>query len=284
MNQPARTSMNLPFEKAIKLFLILLATGLIVSGPAAAQGASYTLSMLPRYYPDKIKSMILPLAEYLSQKTGDKIVPVLTDDFADYESRVMSDAIKIGYENPLVYTKVSGKHQVLAMAVKGEGKDRFRGVIITRQDSDISGFTDLRHKKIMIVGRTSAGGFLSQKLSLAQNGIDVDMDCDLEEASANKQENVIISVSIGDADAGFIRESALHAADDFIPPGSIKVMAPCAWLPNWALSVSTALPEAVKAGIRAALLDLPKDHAVLKAMHITGFRAASDTDYDILRH
>ena len=189
--------MNTSKTKSFILILLFWAGSLVFSGVAAAQGASYTLSMLPRYYPEKIKSMIFPLAAYLSEKTGDKIVPVLTDDFADYAARVLSGEINIGYENPLVYTQVSASHEVLAMAIKGKGQDRFRGIIITPKDSDIHGFSDLKHKKIVMVGRTSAGGFLSQKLSLAQNGIDVDRDCDLEEASDNKQENVIISVSIG---------------------------------------------------------------------------------------
>jgi len=282
MKSPVRKLMNTSKISPLILFLLLCAGGLVFSGSAGA--GSYTLSMLPRYYPEKIRAMIFPLAEYLSRKTGDKIVPVFTDDFSDYASRVQSGKIHIGYENPLVYTQVSGSHEVLAMALKGEGKDRFRGIIITRKDSDILGFSDLRHKRIMIVGRTSAGGFLSQKLSLSQNGIDVDKDCALEEASANRQENVIIAVSIGEADAGFIRESALNTADSYIRPGSITVMASCAWLPNWALSVNSTMPESVKAGIRSALLDLGAGHTVAKAMHINGFRAASDADYDTLRH
>ncbi len=284
MKSLVRKIMKISKISPLIVFLLLCAGGLIFSGTAGAQGGSYTLSMLPRYYPEKIKAMIVPLAEYLSQKTGDKFVPVLTDDFADYATRVRSGQISIGYENPVVYTQVAGAHEVLAMALKGEGEDRFRGIIITRKDSDIHGFSDLRHKRVMIVGRTSAGGFLSQKLSLVQNGIDVDKDCEIEEASANKQENVIIAVSIGDVDAGFIRESALHTADSYIPPGSITVMAPCAWLPNWALSVNSTLPASVKAGIRSALLELADGHAVLKAMHVNGFRAASDADYDTLRH
>lgn len=63
----------------------------------------------------------------------------------------------------------------------------------------------------MIVSQSSAGGFLSQKLGFKKMGLDVDRDCQLVEAAANQKENVIIAVSIGDAE--FIRESALHKAD-----------------------------------------------------------------------
>jgi len=264
--------------------LIRLSLSLIFVTPALCTASDvYEFSMLPRYFPKKIQSMIDPLAEYLSGEIGVQVNPILTKDFTEYENRLKSGEIEIGYENPLVYTKVSESHEVLAMAVKGAGGDRFRGIIISRPDSEIQTFSDLRHKKIMIVGMTSAGGFLSQKLSLAENGILVEDDCDLEVASDNKQENVIISVSIGDVDAGFIRESALHIADQYIQPGSIKVVAPCAWLPNWALSVNRSMPVAQKEAIKAAMVGLKENSAVLKAMDVSGFKPAIDSQYDVIR-
>jgi len=264
--------------------LIQLSLCLIFIPPALCAAEDvYEFSMLPRYFPKKIQSMIDPLAEYLSGEIGVRVTPILTKDFSEYENRLKSGEIEIGYENPLVYTKVSASHEVLAMAVKGAGGDRFRGIIIARPDSEIQTFSDLKHKTIMIVGMTSAGGFLSQKLTLAENGIAVESDCDLEVASDNKQENVIISVSIGDVDAGFIRESALHIADQYIQPGSVKEVAPCAWLPNWALSVNRSMPLAQKEAIKAAMIGLDENSPVLKAMDVTGFKPATDSQYNVIR-
>jgi len=269
-------------KKIISLICLSLSLMFVLPVWSAAEEV-YEFSMLPRYFPKKIHSMIDPLAAYLSGEIGAQVTPVLTKDFAEYEDRLKSGEIEIGYENPLVYTKVSESHEVVAMAIKGEGGDRFRGIIIARPDSEVQTLGDLRHKKIMIVGLTSAGGYLSQKLTLAENGIAVQNDCDLEVASDNKQENVIISVSIGDVDAGFIRESALHVADQYIQPGTIKVVAPCAWLPNWALSVNRSLPSAKKEAIKAAMIGLTENSPVLKAMDVTGFRPATDSQYDVIR-
>ncbi|ACN14023.1 putative methyl-accepting chemotaxis protein [Desulforapulum autotrophicum HRM2] len=270
--------------KKINVSLCFLLCWIFISPANCIAGDKYKLSMLPRYYPKKIKEMIVPLAEYLSKEIGATITAVLTKDFTEYENQLKNGEIEIGFENPLVYTKVSQKHEVLAMAIQEKGGNQFRGIIITRPDSNIQLFSDLRHKKIIIVGKTSAGGFLSQKLSLAKNGILVEKDCDIEEAANNKQENVIISVSIGDADAGFIRESALHIADQYIQPGSVVVMTPCEWLPNWAISVNRAMPGPVKAAIKSAILALDKNSPVLKAMHIAGFKSAVDSEYDIIRN
>jgi len=269
--------------KKISLILILscLIFNCIIFAPVSAK--TYKLSMLPRYFPKKIKSMIYPLSEYLSKKTGFTIQPTLTKDFAEYENSIKNGTIDIGYQNPLVYVKVSNTHTVSAMAIKGSGKNKFRGIIIARPDSGIESVRDLRHKTIMIVGKTSAGGFLSQKITLSENGIDPDKDCVIEEAPRNKQENVIIAVSIGEADLGFIRESAFHVADKYIRPGSIIVVTTCAWLPNWAFSMSNNLPEIVKDKITNAILQLDKQSPVLKAMKLDGFRETDDNAYDILR-
>ena len=260
--------------------LFLMFFGLASSAFAAEASK---LSMLPRYFPEKITSMITPLSAYLSEKTGMTIKPVLTKNFAEYENELKNGNIPIGYSNPLVYVKVSGRHEALAMAVKGAGGDKFRGIIISRPDSGIENIKDLLHKKIMVVGATSAGGLLSQKITLAESGIDIDKDCQIEIATDNKQENVIISVSIGDSDAGFIRESALHQADKYIQPGTIAVIAETAWLPNWAFSVDRSMPAAQKQSIKKALLELKKDSAAMKAMGLDGFNAAADSDYDVMR-
>jgi phosphonate transport system substrate-binding protein len=136
---------------------------------------------------------------------------------------------------------------------------------------------------ISIVGFTSAGGYLSQKLSLMEAGINVETECTIAEAVDNKQENVILAVYTGEADAGFIRESALHQADSYISAAQIKVVSECAWLPNWAFSVNRAMPTKTKKEIQAALLDLKPDHPVMKALKIDSFRSAGDGDYDPIR-
>jgi phosphonate transport system substrate-binding protein len=262
---------------AVFILLFLFFPGAVFAGQA------YKLSMLPRYSSEEINRRISPLAEYLSQLTGAAIEPVVTSDFVQYEKQLKNGAIAMGYENPYIYTLVSGTHQALAMAVKGKDRDKFRGIIITRKDRGLSTLADLRGRAIAIVGFTSAGGYLSQKLSLMQVGINVETDCAIIEAVDNKQENVILSVYTGEVDAGFIRESALHRADNYISPAQIQVLSESAWLPNWAFSVDRRLPEKIKKEIQTALLLLKSNHPVMKALKIDNFRLAVDSDYQPVR-
>lgn len=245
--------------------------------------AEYQLSMLPRYSTEEINKRITPLAKYLTTQTGLQIAPTLTASFGQYSKQLSSGNIHIGFENPYIYVMTAGLHEVVAMAEKGNDGDKFRGIIITRSDSSLQTIEDLKGKKIAIVGYTSAGGFLSQKLTLLQNKIDVAKDCTIEEAPENKQENVIFSVFTGDVDAGFIRESALNKVDEFVPPGAIRVLRATEWLPNWALSIISDMPPDDKAKIIKAVRDIKPGSPVLKALKINALRPAEDSEYNTVR-
>ncbi|WP_161626849.1 phosphate/phosphite/phosphonate ABC transporter substrate-binding protein [Desulfospira joergensenii] len=261
--------------------LLWLILTIAFSGPVWAE--TYQLSMQPRYSPEEIYRRITPLAEYLGQETGHTIEVVILSDFSQYEKQLKNGSIEIGYESPYMYALVSDAHEAVASALKGKDIDRFRGVVISRKDSGLSTLADLRGKKISIAGYTSAGGYLSQKLSLMNQGINVETDMDITEATDNKQENVILAVYTGDADAGFIRESALHQTDTYISVSQIQVISRCAWLPNWTLSLSRSLPDSLKEKIASALLDLQTTHAAIKALKINHFKYAFDEDYDAIR-
>jgi phosphonate transport system substrate-binding protein len=258
---------------------ILLAFILVFCHPAF--GRDYVISMLPRYYPEKLTSMMTPLAEHLSSKLGGNVKLVLAKNFHDYENKINNGMIDIGFENPLIFSKVRESHQAIAMAVDEKSGDKFRGIVISRPDSGVGGLKDLVGKDVMIVSDTSAGGYLSQLLSLNQAGINPSKITFIT-AAENRQENVIIPVSTGDVDAGFIRESAFGIADKYILPGSVVKIEETAWLPNWALSVNRNLPVDVQQNILNALLSLKGGDPVLKALSISHFKQASDSDYSVM--
>ncbi len=262
---------------------IVLLIFLLSFFPQSVFGETWHLSMLPRYDADEISKRITPLAAYLSQELGINVEPLLMSNFSEYTSRVKRGDVEIGFQNPYVYTQVAEGHEAVAMAVKGENGDRFRGVIIVRNDSNIDSLDDLKGKNVAIVGFSSAGGYLSQKLTLMRHGIDVDKECRLSEAVENKHENVLLSVFIGDVDAGFIRESALSQAESFVPVSQIRIVNESAWLANWALSVKRSLPEQQKNIIQKIVTELQEDDAVLKALKIKSFRSATDSEYDSVR-
>lgn len=262
-----------------KIILSLALALSLATGPLWAE--THRISILPRFFPDKLTAMMTPLLAYLRDQTGLELELVLMKDFQEYEKRLQAGEIAMGFQNPLVYTRVASRHEAVAMA-REQGEDRFRGIVIARPDNPIQQLADLKGKRVMMVGETSAGGYLSQKLSLMEIGIPMDQ-LTLDTAADNRQENVIISVSIGDVDAGFIRESALHVADQYIAPGSIRQVTETAWLPGWALSLDRDLPQEARSKLVDALLKLQAGAPELKALEVDGFVPATDADYQPIR-
>jgi phosphonate transport system substrate-binding protein len=262
-------------------FTAAIVVGASVGPPARAQTA-YKLSILSIYSPAETDAQIRPLAKYLSASLKAPVEPVIYSDNAQYERALNSGEVDFGFENPPVYVKLN-THEAIAMALQGAEGDMYAGVIVTRSDSPIKTLADLKSKKIAIVSHTSGGGFLSQKLTLLEFGIDIAAEATLVEAVENKQENVLLSVHLDDADAGFVRESALHMTDNFIPSGRLKVLQKTALIPNWAFSIKKNLPDPVKKAVLEALLGLKKGDPVLTALRIDGLRPASDGEYNGVR-
>ena len=252
--------------------------------PVVAMAAGpMKISMLPAYAPELINQKVTALASYLGQATGQRFEAELYSDFSQYEKRLKAGTLSVGYQSPAVFVNVADAQQVIAMAVSKAGQARRRGIIITMKNSDIRTLEDLRGKNVSIAGFFASYGYLSQKLTLKAAGIDVETDMNLTEAVDNKGENVILAVYTGEADAGFIHEAALQETLNYVSVSTIKVLATCAWLPNWAVSVNRGLPARLKKEIQAALLDIPADHSVLNILNIKGFRSATDGDYALVK-
>lgn len=263
-------------------FLAALACALALAIPTTASAAK-KLSITPRFSADVLLAQLTPLKGYLSEVLAEPVEILLAKDFADYERRVNNGEIDIAITNPTIFPSTSETQEVLAMLSEIKGGDRLRGLIVTRADSDIISIEDLKGRSVVVVGLTSTGGFLSQKVTLLEVGIDPAKDLKIQEARDNKQENALLAVYHGDADAAFIREDALHVADAFIPPSQLRVIRKTAWFPNWALAVNRSMPQATKEKIRSAMLSLKEGAPEVKALNAKGFVEASDADYDVVR-
>jgi phosphate/phosphite/phosphonate ABC transporter binding protein len=244
-------------------------------------------AVLPLYPATTIYQRYEPLMRYLSVKTGFTFKLVIPKNFEEFDRTVRSGAVDFTYQNPYIFARIDREYDlkplVTTVSEKGEevGEgDVFRGVIITRQDSPIRSIDDLRNKRVLIVSPQSAGGFLSQKLYLAERGIEVERD--LRIIDAKRQEKVILGVYNGLADAGFVRESALQVLRDEIDMRQIRVLVQTTPLPNWPIAWTRRGDPRLAEKVQQALVNL-SDRTVLDAARIKGFRIAQEAEFKPLR-
>ena len=253
------------------LCLAVLAYLPVISTAATTQ--PYVLSMLPLFSATEIRSRTQPLADYLTRETGRSFVVYVKSDFELFRQS-MESGIDVAFTNPVFYASASSHHCVLAMASKGSSGKKFRGVIVTRDDSPISTVRDFLGKRVGYNGPTAGAAYLSQRLTQLEHSTDTKRDMTLIKPANNKQENTPLAVYAGDLDAGFVRESALQSVQAYIPSSRLKVLEETAWIPQWALYVSHSMPPEHAESIHSALIRLTSDDPALGALKIQAFKTA----------
>lgn len=240
------------------------------------------VAILPLYSAITLFDRFDPLMRYLSRRLGMEFKLVIPKDFEDFFSVVEKGEADFSYSNPYIYIQLANKGRLNAFVntVTEESGDIFRGIIITHRDSAILAPADLKGRDVMVVSYRSAGGFLAQKMLLSESGIDVFRDLKLREG--NRQEEVILSVYRQQADAGFVRESALDVLRNEIDMDRIRIVATTPYIPNWPFAATVrAQPELVTL-VEKSLVEL-SDPRVLAAAKVRGFKRAANEDFDDLR-
>lgn len=248
------------------------------------------VAVLPLYSTIMLFDRYDPLMRYLSRKTGREFKMVVPKDFEDFAELVKSGTVDFSYQNPYLFSLIS-KDALIRPLVTTVGDDssleadpesgaRYSGVIIVRDDSPVRSVEELKMKKVLITSFKSAGGYLSQKIHLRRMGIETERDMKL--IDAKRQENVILGVYRGEADAGFVRESALIVWKHALDMKRIRVLAHTTPLPNWPFAQCRKVDPALVREVTRLLTEL-RDEDVLAAARTRGFKEADEAEFEALR-
>jgi phosphonate transport system substrate-binding protein len=268
----------------VVVFAVFMVLG-VLPGLASAE---VRFMLLPRLSATGLSAMFTPLADYLTQETGEKVSIVIPKDFDAFKAAISAGQAELGFANSLVYVQLKKGTAIEPLAVSAEqkGGTKFRGIIIARKDSGIEKVQDLKGKKLIFVEKDSAAGYVFQMLTLNKAGLDVHKDFTTL-PFAKKHDNVAMAVFNKAADAGGIREDDLEKMADKIDLSQIKVVAFTDYYPNWPLFATPKLDKGRAEKIKAALLKLkpgdPQSEKILMAAKLVGFAPIADKDYDQLR-
>jgi phosphate/phosphite/phosphonate ABC transporter binding protein len=230
-------------------------------------------------------------AAYLTTKIGDKVT-IVPLKFEAVEPAIAGGQVDLVLANSAFYVeleKTQGVKAVLTMANLQDGKamTQFGGVILVKASSPIKALADLKGKKFMVTERSSFGGGQMAWRLLLENGIDPDKDC-AEVMIGKKQDNVVLSVINGAADAGTVRSDVLEsmAAAGTIKMADVRVLNQAKdsfpylhstqLYPEWPLAATAKADPAMVQKVVASLLALKPVDEAAKAAGINGWVAPLD--------
>ena len=259
------------------LFVIFAAAG-------AAQAAedALVLGVFPRFNASETTTRYTPLAEYLQERLGRKIILVTSRDFQVFWRGVEDQRYDLVQYNQYHYIRSAKTYQVIAHN-KEFGKSTMAGALYVRKDSGITSLAQLRGRTVLFGGGEDAMiSYIVPVYMLLQAGVRKDQ---FTSQFAITPINSVIGVYRKQADAAGSADNALGqpVIRNAIGTDELTVLAVSEQLLQLLWAVKRTMPARLREAIRSSLTDLENNEAgknVLKAALLTGIGKAEDKDYE----
>lgn len=271
---------------------VIALTMLVVIGFASVAQAEIKIGMLAQRGPDIALKEWGGIGDYLTQRMGDKvtIVPLAFTEVLEFSRNEPSAFIFVNSGFYVRAKVLRGAKALVTAKYKGSGAS-FGGVIFARRDSGISTIDDLRHKILMCVKFSSAGGWLFQKGVLVEDGLIPEKDC-AKLVEGKTHDAVVYAVMNKKADAGTVRTNILESMqregkinmNDFVIIHPVKhpdfpEVCSTPLYPDWPLaSLKKTSPEVAEKMKQALLAMEPGNPALEQARKLERFIPALDYD------
>jgi ABC-type phosphate/phosphonate transport system substrate-binding protein len=223
------------------------------------------------------------LGKYLSAEVGQPvhIVPLKVSDLV---AEVVLKDIRFVLVQPVQMVYLQDIfHATPLVSLNSPLGPRFAGVIIAKKGSGITHAESLKGKKVVGMSKTAAAGYMLQAYHLLKRGIDVHKDF-ASFQQAQKQDDLVMLVQKGVADAAFVRSGLLEdmekegklkvadfeiidqkRGDDFAPVHTTMLY------PEWYVAATAKTDAALAQRVKAALLRLTSTTEAARVARINGF-------------
>ncbi|MCK4585923.1 MAG: PhnD/SsuA/transferrin family substrate-binding protein [Gammaproteobacteria bacterium] len=243
----------------------------------------------------KTQKMWLPTASYLSDSIPGYIFNILPLDNNTLVEAVSNNSVDFVLSNPASYATLEATHGVSRIVTLrnlriDEVHTTFGALIFTRSDnSTIRTLQDLKGKTFMAVHPNAFGGWWMALKTLKDHDIEPEEDFKQIIFNGLPQDNIVLAVRDGIADAGTVRTDILErmAQEGKINIKDFHIINPqqteefpfshsTELYPEWAFATTKNTSETLAQRVTIALLSLPSDHAATRAAKSAGWTVPLD--------
>ncbi|MCW8964869.1 MAG: PhnD/SsuA/transferrin family substrate-binding protein [Gammaproteobacteria bacterium] len=230
--------------------------------------------------PAMMHKRLSPLTMYLSEVLNRTVSLRLSPNMGDAIHEISNANVDIAYLTPVAYLEAHkrGNAKLIARTVTN-GKAFFRLMIVVKQDSPIQSVNQL-------IGKSFAFGdqkALLQRAVVVGSGVKL---MDFEEYKyLGHYDNIARAVSIGDFDAGILKDTTALKWEK----KGLRILYASPALPPYNISVSSKVDDDTLKSLKKAFLSLdpgnPEHMKIIKALDkkYDGFAPTSDAEYDVVR-
>jgi phosphate transport system substrate-binding protein len=288
-------------------------TGANIIGNAGYVPTRYeiVIGIVPERDPMVQKQRYTPLAEYLSNKLGEKYTVKLRlfPTYIEVCRSLAKGEINAAFLGSLAYTTVREHVDVLARP-DYDGVSTYRGILFVRADSNIGNLDQMKDKRLILGGKTTTAGYVFPLYYFMRNGINDYQNYFSKASFVGTHEDAILAVLHDRADVGAAKDLIFNMIAKENPKitSAVRILAESPAVPSNAFVVrkDLSLPcfdchqkqargkgagalEAelnISSAMRKHLLSLPDDPEGRKALaalgNATRFIETTDADYSEL--
>jgi phosphonate transport system substrate-binding protein len=249
-----------------RLALACAAVGLM-SAPALAQNrpSELVFAVIPSENSEGVVNRFTPFTEYLSRELGIKVTLRVASDYAAVIEGQRTGNIHIAAYGPSAFARalaIGSPVQAFAQQVNLDGSRGYYSVFYVRADSPIRAIEDAKGKNMCFVDPNSASGNQVPRFTLNKKNIDPENFFG-KIVYAGSHENAVIGLQQGTCEVAAnwwnnevrsnlrrMAEKGMVKAEDF------RIIFRSEQIPNSPVAYINALPDDLKAAIRAAFLEI----------------------------
>jgi len=256
---------------------------------SAAQAMELKFGFTPVLSEAEMKEEFQPLMDYLIKSTGIEVTLYIAKSYGDLRDQMEAGKVDIGSFSPFAYVDAmtGGKIRIIAQSIL-DYSAFYKGLIITRKDSGITGLADLKGKRFAFVDPKSASGYVYPRAMLIEKGFDPDKFFK-ETVFSGGHDKVILAVLEGKVEAGAIYDGALAIAKGKgLKTEDLTTITSTDPIPHDAIVVRSQIDDVTSEKIQKALIDLEKTEEGKKVIakskkKLTGHILADDKTFDVVR-
>ncbi len=245
---------------------------------------TYIFGIHPLHNPQRLFEIFNPYMVYLSDNIdGANFTLEASRNYAAFDEKLYAGKLDFALPNPFqTLNAISKGYYVFA---KMGDDENFKGIILTRKDSDIELVTDLKGKAVSYPAPTALAATMMPQYFLQTHGVDVMTD--LDNRYVGSQESSIMNVYLKQTSAAATWPLPWFAFSKERPElaQELQVKWSTPSMINNGLVARQNIPEEIVQQVATLTAELhlhPQGQHMLAAMELSRFEIATNQDYQVV--